>query len=75
MTEMDLKVPENLRVLDEVDPESGELLEEPAERTVDEFIEMLSAEGGVGFASENVYVTFDADSEMAQVQRFYNPYQ
>lgn len=75
MVEMDLKVPENLRVLDEVDPESGELLEEPAERTVDEFIEMLSAEGGVGFASENVYVTFDADSEMAQVQRFYNPYQ
>ena len=73
-----LEVPEDLFFLDEVDPETGDILpDEAATRTAADFIALLtgSSENDPGFASENVYVTFDDNGEMAMVQRFYAPWQ
>ena len=70
-----LEIPENLVFLDGIDPETGEILDEPAEHTAAEFAGMLAAGGFPDFASDNVYVTFDENGEMAKVERFYTPWQ
>ena len=75
IAELTLQIPENLVFMDEIDPATGEILEEPAEHTAAEFTEMLAAGGVPDFASENVYVTFDDNGEMTLVRRVYTPWQ
>ena len=75
IAELSLQIPENLVFIDEIDPATGEILEEPAEHTAAEFTEMLAAGGVPDFASENVYVTYDDNGEMTLVRRIYTPWQ
>ena len=70
-----LEVPENLVFLDEVDPDSGEMLETATEHTAAEFIKMLSEGRSPDFASDNVYVTYDEKGAMSLVERIYTPWQ
>ena len=70
-----LTVPDDLIITDEVDPATGEILDEPAEYTVDEFRAMLEAETYPNFATDNVWVTFDGNGKMLRVDRFYTPWQ
>ena len=70
-----LEIPEDFVFLDGIDPESGEILDEPTEHTAAEFAEMLAAGGFPDFASDNVYVTFDENGGMVKAERFYTPWQ
>ena len=74
IADLTLAIPDSLVFLDGIDPDSGEMLDEPAEHTAAEFAAML-AEGSLpGFDEDNVYVTF-GDGEMIRVERFYTPWQ
>ena len=70
-------VPEDLVFLDQIDPESLETLDEPAQHTAAEFIAQLAAESetGPGFAEDNVIVSFGEDGGLAQIERVYVPWQ
>ena len=70
-----LQVPDSLVFLDDIDPATGETLDTPTEHTAAEFAEMLAAGGAPDFSSENVRITFDEEGELAQVERFYTPWQ
>ena len=70
-----LEIPEDLVFVDEIDPETGDILDDPAEQTAADFTALLAAGGYPDFASDNVYVTFDEDGGMAKVERFYTPWQ
>ena len=70
-----LEIPENMVFVDGINPETGEMLEEPTEHTAAEFTAMLAAGGYPDFASDNVTVTFDDDGNMVRAERFYTPWQ
>ena len=70
-----LQVPDSLVFLDDIDPATGKTLDTPTEHTAAEFAEMLAAGGAPDFSSENVRITFDEEGELAQVERFYTPWQ
>ena len=70
-----LKVPEGLIFLDHIDPASGESLETPTEHTAEEFVAMLASGEAPDFSSDNVYVIYDENGEMAQIDRYYTPWQ
>lgn len=70
-----LQIPDTLIVTDNVDSATGEPLEEPVTYTVDEFRAMLAAEASPDFATDNTWVTFDENGEMAAVERVYSPAQ
>ena len=71
-----LEIPDNLSIEDGIDRETGGILDEPVQYTVEEFKSMLSDENlSPDFASENVWVTYDDDGEMISVERFYTPWQ
>ena len=75
IAELTLQIPDGLVFMDEIDPEMGDMLEEPTEHTAEEFKAMLAAGGAPDFASENVYVTYDENGEMTLVRRIYTPWQ
>ena len=77
LAEITVKIPDTAVFVDEIDPETGEMLETPVTHTAAEFIAMLSgdAETDPGFASENTEITFDDAGELTQVRRFYVPWQ
>lgn len=72
-------VPDTLVFLDEINPSSGENLEEAEikEGTAGEFFSALekAQTEGVGFDSQNVVVTFDGQGGLVSVVRFYVPWQ
>ena len=68
-------VEDDLVFVDGIDPESGEMLDQPTEHTAAEFISMLSEPAGITFDSENIWVTFDEDGKLVRVERFYTPWQ
>ena len=74
---MDLKleIPDTLTFYDGIDPATGEPLETETTHTADEFRTMLAEEEIPGFASDNVYVAFDAEGNWIAVERFYTPAQ
>ena len=69
------EIPKDLVFTDEIDPASGLERDEPATYSAGEFAAMLEEGGKPDFASDNVYVTFDADGELQTVERFYVPWQ
>lgn len=75
MTRLTLEVPDDLVVLDNIDQATGDPLEEAKTLTVEEFRAMLEAEAYPDFATDNVWVTFDADGQMIEVERVYSPAQ
>ena len=74
---MTVKLNDSVVFMDGIDPESLEMLDEDTVHTAAEFLEMkqAEAENGPGFAADNVKVTFDADGQLSQIERFYVPWQ
>ncbi|MBQ8074306.1 MAG: hypothetical protein IJ231_11155 [Clostridia bacterium] len=70
-----VEVTDSLVFVDGIDPETGDIMEEPTEHSAAEFMNMLTAGGYPDFASDNVNVSFDRDGTMTQVERFYTPWQ
>ena len=72
-----LEVPEDVKFLDGIDPETGEFLMEEAVRTRDDLLSILagSVEMDPGLEADNVNITFGEGGELVQVQRFYVPWQ
>ena len=70
-----LEIPEDMVFVDNIDPETGDILDEPAEHNAAEFAAMLAAGGYPNFASDNVEVTFDEDGRMVRAERYYTPWQ
>ena len=68
---------ENGIFLDGIDPETGDILEEPVRYVGSDLGNIIAAEGtsGVGFATSNVQLTFNEDGEAAVIERFYVPWQ
>ena len=77
LAEMRVAIPETAVFLDEVDPETGEMLDTATTHTAAEFIQILSgeAETDPGFATENTNITFNDAGELTQIRRFYVPWQ
>ena len=75
--EMTIEVPDSLVFTDDIDPESGTMLDEGKTGTAADLFAALEAAKteGVGFASENIYVTFDENGAGASIERFYAPWQ
>ena len=75
--EMTIQVPDSLVFTDDIDPESGTVLDEVKTGTAADLFAALDAakEDGVGFASENLSITFDENGEAASIERFYAPWQ
>lgn len=74
---MTVSVPDSLVFTEEIDAESGVILETKITLTAADLFTALEAarKGGVDFASENVSITFDADGEVTAIERFYTPWQ
>ena len=74
--ELQVKIPDNLKVVDHIDKATGEPLDEPVMYTAEEFRAML-ADGELmpDFATDNVEVAFNVNCEMVLVERFYTPAQ
>ncbi len=73
-----LDLPATAEFVDEIDPESLEMILEPETLTATDFTEKFRAEKegmGPGFAADNVQVTFDADGNIARIVRIYVPWQ
>ncbi len=70
-----LEVPETLSFIDEIDPATGDILDTLTEQSAADFIALLTAGGYPDFASDNVYVSFDANGDLALIQRIYTPWQ
>ena len=78
LAELKEPVQDTLLFLDWINPASGESLNMPAVHTAAEFIAMIkteSEEGGPGFSANNVYAVFDAEGNLAVIQRYYVPWQ
>lgn len=74
--ELKVQIPDNLKIIDNIDKETGDPLDEPVTYTVDEFKAMLSDENlSPDFATDNVTVMFNVNCEMVSVERFYTPAQ
>ena len=75
--ELTAAVPDSLKFIENVDPESGELLDEAAEKTAEDLFAALeiAENGGIAFDSQNVVVLFDENGDLAEITRFYAPWQ
>lgn len=75
--EMTEGVPDGLKFMEGVDPETGIPLEQAAEKTAaDLFAALELAQGsGISFDSQNVRVTFGENGELTEVDRYYTPWQ
>ncbi len=74
--ELTVEIPDNLKIIDNIDKETGDPLDEPVTYTVDEFKAMLADENlSPDFATDNVEVKFNVNCEMVSVERFYTPAQ
>lgn len=73
-----LAVAKDAQFLDGINPEDGEMLESPTRHSVEEFLRIKSEEeerGYPGFGCRNVRATFNAEGEIASLERFYVPWQ
>ena len=73
-------VKDHLLLLDYVDDDTGDMLNLPAvltarELTVKMLAEQASDRYHIGFAADNVTVTFDGEGNLAVINRFYVPWQ
>jgi hypothetical protein len=75
LTRLTLEIPDSLVVLDGIDQETGVVVDPPKELSVEEFKAMLASEEYPDFATDNVWVTFDDNGQMAAVERFFSPAQ
>ena len=68
-------VTDALVFVDDIDPESLELLEEPTLHTAAEFLAILAEDSLPGFVSDNTLVTFDENGTLVKIERIYVPIQ
>lgn len=71
-------VAKDAQFLDGIDPEYGDMLESPTTHSMEEFLrikEEEEARGYPGFGCDNVWATFNAEGEIASLERFYVPWQ
>ncbi len=73
-------VKDSLLFLDYIDEDSGNVLELPVVHPVTELVSRLKALETsevypVGLATNNVYVVFDSEGNLATIQRYYVPWQ
>lgn len=70
-------VTEDTVFVDNIDPESGDLTEEPVLHTFAEFLEIREKEAngiGPGFDIDNTQVTLDADGNLMMIERIFVPW-
>ena len=70
-----MHISDDVVFLDDIDPQTGEILDEPTVHTATEFIEMIQAGTYPDFESDNVDVLFDENAEIKQIHRHYTPWQ
>lgn len=71
-------VAQDAQFLDGINPEDGEMLESPTRHSMEEFLRIKSEEeerGYPGFGCRDVRATFNAEGEIASLERFYVPWQ
>ena len=71
-------VAQDAQFLDGINPEDGEMLESPTRHSMEAFLRIKSEEeerGYPGFGCRNVRATFNAEGEIASLERFYVPWQ
>ena len=71
-------VAQDAQFLDGIDPEYGDMLESPTTHSMEEFLRIKEGEearGYPGFGCDNVWAAFNAEGEIASLERFYVPWQ
>lgn len=71
-------VAKDAQFLDGIDSQDGEMLENPARHSMEEFLRIKEEEeerGYPGFGCDNVWAAFNAEGEIASLERFYVPWQ
>ena len=70
-------VPDGMKFIDQVDPETGEVIEAPQEQTAEEFFAALekAKTEGITFDIQNVSATFDENGDLSMIERYYVPWQ
>ena len=71
-------VAKDAQFLDGIDPEYGDMLESPTMHSMEEFLRIKEGEearGYPGFGCDNVWAAFNAEGEIASLERFYVPWQ
>lgn len=71
-------VANDAQFLDGIDPEDGDMLESPTRHSMEEFLRIKEEEeerGYPGFGCDNVWAAFNAEGEIASLERFYVPWQ
>ena len=71
-------VAQDAQFLDGIDPENGDMLENPTRHSMEEFLRIKDEEeerGYPGFGCDNVWAAFNAEGEIASLERFYVPWQ
>lgn len=71
-------VAQDAQFLDGIDPEYGDMLESPTMHSMEEFLRIKEGEearGYPGFGCDNVWAAFNAEGEIASLERFYVPWQ
>lgn len=71
-------VAQDAQFLDGINPEDGEMLESPTRHSMEEFLRIKEEEeerGYPGFGCDNVWAAFNAEGEIASLERFYVPWQ
>lgn len=71
-------VAQDAQFLDGINPEDGEMLESPTRHSMEEFLCIKEEEeerGYPGFGCDNVWAAFNAEGEIASLERFYVPWQ
>lgn len=71
-------VAQDVQFLDGINPEDGEMLESPTRHSMEEFLRIKEEEeerGYPGFGCDNVWAAFNAEGEIASLERFYVPWQ
>ena len=71
-------VAQDAQFLDGIDPEDGDMLESPTRHSMEEFLRIKSEKeerGYPGFGCDNVWAAFNAEGEIASLERFYVPWQ
>ena len=69
---LELEVSDTVTFEDYIDAATGEAIDDPVRYTAEEFRAMLEANEAPGFASDNVWVTFDEAGEMLSAEREYS---
>lgn len=74
---MTITVSDSLVYIEDIDPETGVMLDEAKHLTVTDLFSALEAakDDGVGFSSQNIYISFDENGEATTIERFYTPWQ